>query len=513
MKKAILLSILSAAIFIAAQAQKKSGRITAYAITGAEKGNQRWTEVKLVDVVTGEVIRSVYESKSDVQRLNARTHKPIVIRETELPTNTFVYSGDDKMRQVMRERLKENNVVIIDGQAKTLAPSVRREVESRIIIDAQPKIMINTDGNIKALSSTIPIERTRVIVRGYSVKKEEPFATSSAACAYDKKHDRLYYTPMGINELRYIDLKAKKPSIFYFQDEAFSSVSGMGDVQNQITRMVIASDGNGYALNNSADQLIQFTTKKKPVITNLGAVTDDASNGKFSIRSRNLAGGDMVADDAGNLFLVTANRRVYKINIETRIAIYLGSIKGLPEGFTTNGAVVEKGTNIIVTSSTSTDGYYQFDLKAMQAEKISSGSVFNASDLANANLISYKKERKEKKEVEEVKEEVLAKEDALAKEVAKSIEPAATEPKLTVYPNPVVNAVTTLSLADYPAGRYEVQLLDQSGKQLNKQVININGKVQAVEFKLPVQIAKGTYLIRIMDDSNKLLNVEKIIVQ
>ncbi len=321
---------------------------------------------------------------------------------------------------------------------------------------------------------------------------------------------------MGINELRYIDLKAKTPSVYYFQDEAFGTVSGMGDAQNQITRMVIASDGNGYALTNNADQLIQFTTKKKPVITNLGPVADDASNGKFSIRGRNIYGGDMVADDAGNLYLLTANRRVYKINIETRVATYLGSIKGLPEGFTTNGAVVEKGTNIIVSSSSSTVGYYRFDLKNLQAEKISSSAnVFNASDLANTNLISSKKQKEEKKvePAEEQKDDILAKEEALKSAVEKSIEPNTTEPRLTVYPNPVLNSVTTLSMADYPAGRYEVQLLDQTGKQLNKQVININAKSQSVEFKLPVVIAKGTYLLRVMNDANKLLNVEKIIVQ
>jgi hypothetical protein len=81
--------------------------------------------------------------------------------------------------------------------------------------------------------------------------------------AYDKKHERLYYTPMGINQLRYIDLKAKTPTVYYFEDEAFGTVSSFGDAPNQITRMVIASDGNGYALTNDANHLIKFTTGKK----------------------------------------------------------------------------------------------------------------------------------------------------------------------------------------------------------------------------------------------------------
>jgi hypothetical protein len=64
----------------------------------------------------------------------------------------------------------------------------------------------------------------------------------------------------------------------------------------------------------------------------------------------------------------------------------------LPRGFSTNGAIVEGGSNIIVSSASSTMGYYRFDLNTLEAEKVSeSENVFNASDLANANLVSEKK--------------------------------------------------------------------------------------------------------------------------
>ena len=77
--------------------------------------------------------------------------------------------------------------------------------------------------------------------------------------------------------------------------------------------MVIASDGNGYALTNDANHLIRFTTGKNPVITDLGALSDDASNANFSVHSRKGYGGDMIADASGNLYLLTANRNVFKI--------------------------------------------------------------------------------------------------------------------------------------------------------------------------------------------------------
>src|SRR4030095_17252316 len=81
-------------------------------------------------------------------------------------------------------------------------------------------------------------------------KQKQPFATYSAAAAYDKKHNRLYYTPMFINELRYIELDAKLGRIYYFDNEKFSNAENMTQEANQITRMVIGADGHGYALTN-----------------------------------------------------------------------------------------------------------------------------------------------------------------------------------------------------------------------------------------------------------------------
>jgi hypothetical protein len=487
MKRKILLAIFSVALFSSADAQKKKGQTTAYAITGMEKGNRGWTEVKLIDIATGEVISPVYESKSEVKRLNARTGKPIVIPEGSNESSAvFIKNADG----ITRTKEGKGEVIIIESQR-------------------MPNAAPTTNGTHTQLKS----ERRMVITRS-RIKREEPFATSSAACAYDKKHDRLYYTPMGINELRYIDLKSKSPSVLYFENEAFGKVKGMGDADNQITRMVIASDGNGYALNNSADQLLQFTTKKRPVITDLGPVTDDASNGKFSIRNRHAYGGDMVADDAGNLYLITANRRVYRIDIETRVAKYLGSIKGLPEHFTTNGAIVEKDNAIIVTSSTSTMGYYRFTLDNMQAELVSAGSpVFNASDLANANLLSYKKKKDEKQE-DIVRQEPVTNEDVINKAAERSIRTELTrQPAISVYPNPVTSYSTRISLSDYPEGRYELQLVDLAGRQIKKESVQVNGRSQVVDFRLPNQLAKGSYFLRVINSANIDMNVEKLIVQ
>ncbi len=91
---------------------------------------------------------------------------------------------------------------------------------------------------------------------------------------------------MGINRLQYIDLNAKTPSIAYFEGEAFGVATDLKDEANHITRMAIAVDGQGYALSNDGNHLIKFTTGRKPVITDLGALQDDPANGGNSIHTK-----------------------------------------------------------------------------------------------------------------------------------------------------------------------------------------------------------------------------------
>jgi len=134
-----------------------------------------------------------------------------------------------------------------------------------------------------------------------------------------------------LNQLRYIDLKSNQ--IYYFENEAFGQVKSIGDAGQSNTRMVIASDGNGYGLSNDANHLIRCTTGKNPTISDLGAISDDAKNGNVSVHSAGSYGGDMIADVSENLYLVNAFRQVFKISIATKSASYLGYNKGLPRGF------------------------------------------------------------------------------------------------------------------------------------------------------------------------------------
>ena len=490
MKSKTLLLCVMTLFIISVNAQKKEKQITGYAITAVEKGGRNWKEVRLVDISTGQELRSVYQSSQETEALNARTGKPVVKKEiTSLgtPHGSGNVTGTVMVKTADKDTKK---VVYLD--------------------DELDKANGNSNANANYNINNAVRVRTVVMIN-QQIQSDKPFATNSAAMAYDKKHERLYYTPMAINQLRYIDLKSGK--IYFFEDETFGSVKGFGDAANQITRMVIASDGNGYALTNDANHLIRFTTGKKPTITDLGPVSDDAANGNFSVHSSGGYGGDMIADVNNNLYLVTANRNVYKFPVDTKVATHVGTIKGLPRGFSTNGAMVEEGSKVIVASSESTVGYYRFDLNTMQAEQVSAeGNVFNASDLANGNL-AFEKKKKDKKEEEVVNNTEEQKQATAAEENARTRKPEIlAENSISVFPNPTTTGNVKVSFNDIPAGKYQVQLLDLTGKLIRSQDVVVNNKMQIENINLP-DLAKGSYLIKVVNEPASISVTSKIVVQ
>ncbi|MGZ3898403.1 MAG: hypothetical protein ACXVML_16810, partial [Flavisolibacter sp.] len=215
-----------------------------------------------------------------------------------------------------------------------------------------------------------------------------PFATGVAAAAYDRKHNRLYFTPMFIDQLRYIDLSSMK---IYYVTQTFTQMGNMhNDEAKVITRMVIAPDGNGYAISNDGNNFIRFSTGKKPSIVQLGSLVDDASNGNVSIHNRcSSFGGDMIADDKGNLFVISARNHVFRVNTQTKVASFLGVIKNLPPNFTVNGAVVDAEGTLLVSSAVDNSAYYTVDTRGWTAKVFQAAtSVYRSSDLANSNFLS-----------------------------------------------------------------------------------------------------------------------------
>ena len=130
-----------------------------------------------------------------------------------------------------------------------------------------------------------------------SLAGQTPMQGLVAAAAYDKNQHKLFYTPMRIGELRWLDLNTNGNTQKYYTVTAtlLNNNEALNDEANHFTRMVIAADGNGYALTNDASRLVKFTTGKKVTITDLGSVIDDEANKNISIRNKCTSwGGDML---------------------------------------------------------------------------------------------------------------------------------------------------------------------------------------------------------------------------
>jgi Secretion system C-terminal sorting domain len=327
---------------------------------------------------------------------------------------------------------------------------------------------------------------------------EQPaFNSGVAALAYDSKHARLYYTPMFIDQLRYYDIKSQQ--VYYVTVPFTNKPQKSSDQGNIITRMVIASDGNGYAMTNDGMQLIQFTTGKKPQIIDLGSLVDDPSNKGVSIHnSCSSFGGDMIADDNGNLYVFSARNHVFKVNIESRVATHLGVISGLPNGFTVNGAAVDANNQVIVGSAMESASLFVIDSKTWAASPLKmSGAVFHTSDLANGNqLVSGNKPK------------------ATNIDLISKNSPAQTgDSKINIFPNPVTNSQFTIQFNDLAAGSYTVRITDVTGRQVSQQVVNVGGDNQSQIIKLPPSSAGGVYLVKVSDPNSKSVFSTKIVVQ
>lgn len=319
-----------------------------------------------------------------------------------------------------------------------------------------------------------------------------PMGEGVAAAAYDAKHNRLYYTTMRGTDLRYFDLNNLGGKVIYNQNQPLFD-GNRYDEANVITRMAFASDGYGYAITNDGKNLIRFTTDQKPAITNLGELIDGKKNGSVGVHNQCSSwGGDMVGDAYGNLYMVTMRNLIFKINPQTRIADYIGQVKGLPAEFTSNGMVVDADGEVVLSSAAVSDSYYRVNISTLQATAVrkTSDKVYNSSDLANSNLL-YQSTITDNK----IMSEVLG------------------NKFVSIYPNPVVNKVFNVQFDRVATGRYNLALTDASGRNVLAKTLQINSKGQMERVTLPKAAAGGMYLIKLTGSDRKLVYSDKIIVE
>ena len=331
--------------------------------------------------------------------------------------------------------------------------------------------------------------------------RDYPTSTMVAAAAYDRNSNKLFFVPMRMGELRWMDLNVKNetPQFYTITSDILKVAADPRDEANNLTRMVIGADGNGYAISNDGNHLIRFTTGKKPVITDLGNLVDAESNKGLSIHNKCSSwGGDMIADAYGKLYVISANQQVFVVDVDTRIATYKGAITGLPAGYTTNGAAVNSDGDIIVSSANKFDGYFKVKLSDLSAVKIEGSDIkYNASDLAGSNLLLQKEA------------------DAAGKFAAvdSKLIPMATTSESKVFPNPVTASSFNVLFDGKKEGTYTIILTDLAGRSMQSKVVNITKGTQTENVILNTRPSKGMYIVKVVDENKQTVLTEKVMIQ
>lgn len=205
-------------------------------------------------------------------------------------------------------------------------------------------------------------------------------------------------------------------------------------------------------------------------------------------------GGDMIADNEGNLFIFSARNHVFKVNIETKIATHAGTISGLPANYTSNGAAVTADNKIMIGSAVDANSYYIVDPASWAATPFKTTGSWRSADLANSNILDTRQRNQNPVEdftrIEETDNGLVQ-----------------------IYPNPVINNKFSLQFNKLEAGEYTVQLTDVMGRLLLQRIINVGGKNQTEAITLTESAAKGIYLVKIVDKNSKAVYSKKLIVQ
>lgn len=87
-------------------------------------------------------------------------------------------------------------------------------------------------------------------------------------------------------------------------------------------------------------------------------------------------------------------------------------------------------------------------------------------------------------------------------------------PAVKIFPNPVRRGSSFRLKVDLPAGKeYTLELIDMNGNRITNKRIMIQYKGQVVEQETGAHLAAGTYVVRITDSSEALVQSSKLIIQ
>jgi len=320
-----------------------------------------------------------------------------------------------------------------------------------------------------------------------------------AAAAFDITTHRLFFATMHTNELYAVNLNSNNAAPIKVADLHINDPFISHPEENNISRMVIGADGNGYALTNDAEHFFSFATTGQQVkFRDLGSLKDAPDNGQNSVHAFCTGwGGDLVADKYGYLYLINIYNKVFKIDVNSREATFMGTIQGLPAGFYTNGAAVDDNGKVILSCSTYGKGYYLLDISSLAATAITGKNtdVYNASDLASSNLLFQDNKK-----------------DNYITTAPEKLDVDGSN--ISVWPNPVPVTGNTFNVAfnALDKGDYIVQLVDMDGKVVVSRPVKLGSKRQTIPINYGSGISGGLYVVQVLNSNNVTQTARKIFI-
>lgn len=304
-------------------------------------------------------------------------------------------------------------------------------------------------------------------------------AQSPAMATLAYSGHNLFFSPMFSPNIYVLNTQNKK--ITLVENNAIQTSACQ--VASHITRMTAGADGHVYAIDNGASQLIRISEENgKYTVTNMGKIHDRSTDPGQSLQTPAAGyGGDMVADAAGNLYILAASGNVFSVSPKTMSASFLGSITGLPEGYSLNGAAVTADGNIVVASAKG-QGFYEVDFATLRAKPLNNGLNLNIYDLASKYFLND-----------------------LNKNVTTDFA------GVKVYPTKVKDGEVFIRTSDDKMKLFFVELFDASGVKVLSQSANIQRSGTA---SVSVHNLKtGLYILNVSNEKGDRLSSAKIIIE
>ncbi len=304
---------------------------------------------------------------------------------------------------------------------------------------------------------------------------------SMASLAFDQKNNSLVFVPMFSSNIYVMNNRTKE--ITLVENTAIKSVQCT--IDSHITRMTATKDGIIYAMSNSGSQLIKISSENgKYSVKDLGTIKDISTNTDKKLSTMQTGfGGDMVADADGNLYVFSAFNNVFKINVRNLTSEFMGTVSGLPENYTSNGAAVN-ATGDIVVGNARGEGLYEINFKTLEAKAVSGDFKMPIYDLASSYFLNDK-----------------------------AVSTAEMFTGIEIYPTKVNQQFFNIKINNEKVkGNLKVELADYMGNKLMKQ--NINVVRNNSEFKINLsKYNAGVYIVNIQDAAGNAIFSTKIVIE